>query len=80
MEGDHPQGGLANDSQDVSDQARRRRLGSSRTEDDMVRGAFIQRAPSDRMTVEVAYERYLSDVVPSKRPTSQVADHKRSQD
>ena len=43
-----------------------------RTEDDMVRGAFIQRAPGDRMTVAVAMKRYLSDVVPSKRPTTQV--------
>jgi integrase len=49
-----------------------------RTEDDMVRGAFIQRAPGDRMTVAVAMKRYLSDVVPSKRPTTQVADQKRS--
>ena len=49
-----------------------------RTEDDMVRGAFIQRAPGDRMTVAVAMNRYLSDVVPSKRPTTQVADQKRS--
>ena len=37
-----------------------------RTEDDMVRGAFIQRAPGDRMTVAVAMKRYLSDVVPYK--------------
>ena len=44
-----------------------------RTEDDMVRGAFIQRAPGDRMTVAVAMKRYLSDVVPTKRPTTQVA-------
>ncbi len=44
----------------------------------MVRGAFIQRAPSDRMTVADAMKRYLSDVVPTKRPTTQVADQKRS--
>ena len=44
----------------------------------MVRGAFIQRATSDRMTVKDAVERYLSEVVPTKRPTSQVADRKRS--
>ena len=30
------------------------------------------------MTVAVAMKRYLSDVVPSKRPTTQVADQKRS--
>ena len=49
-----------------------------RTEDDMVRGAFIQRAPGDRMTVAVAMKRYLSDVEPTKRPTTHVADEKRS--
>lgn len=49
-----------------------------RVEDEMVRGAFIQRATSDRMTVKDAVERYLSEVVPTKRPTSQVADRKRS--
>jgi hypothetical protein len=44
----------------------------------MVRGAFIKRAAGDRMTVAVAMQRYLSDVVPTKRPTSQAADRKRS--
>ena len=49
-----------------------------RTEDEMVRGAFIKRASGDRMTVLVAMQRYLSDVVPTKRPTSQDADRRRS--
>ena len=49
-----------------------------RTEDEMVRGAFIQRAAGDRMTVAAALERYLAEVVPTKRPTSQVADRKRA--
>jgi integrase len=49
-----------------------------RTEDEMVRGAYIQRATADRMTVAVAVERYLAEVVPTKRPTSQVADRKRA--
>jgi len=49
-----------------------------RLEDEMVRGAFIQRATGDRMTVAVALERYLTEVVPTKRPTSQVADRKRA--
>ena len=45
----------------------------------LVRGAYIQRATSDKMSVEKdAMERYLSEVVPTKRPTSQVADRKRS--
>jgi len=49
-----------------------------RVEDEMVRGAYIQRTSGDRMTVAVAMERYLADIVPTKRPTSQAADRKRS--
>ncbi len=49
-----------------------------RTEDDMVRGACIQRASADRMTVEDALKRYLAEVTPTKRPTSQNSDNKRS--
>lgn len=51
---------------------------SRRTEDEMVRGAYIQRATADRMTVELALKRYLAEVVPTKRASSQVADIKRS--
>jgi integrase len=51
---------------------------SRRTEDEMVRGAYIQRATADRMTVESALNRYLEEIVPTKRPTSQVADLKRA--
>ncbi len=51
---------------------------SRRTEDEMVRGAYIQRATADRMTVETALKRYLAEVVPTKRETSQLADVKRS--
>jgi integrase len=51
---------------------------SRRTEDEMVRGAYIQRATADRLTVEAALERYLAEIVPTKRLTSQVADVKRS--
>jgi integrase len=49
-----------------------------RVEDEMVRGAYIQRTSGDRMTVKVAMERYLSDVVPTKRPSSQATDRRRS--
>jgi hypothetical protein len=51
---------------------------SRRTEDEMVRGAYIQRATADRMTIQVALERYLKEVVPTKRASSQIADVKRS--
>jgi hypothetical protein len=44
----------------------------------MVRGAFIQRASGNRMTVAAAMKRYLSDIVLTKRPTSQVTDRRRS--
>jgi len=44
----------------------------------MVRGAFIQRATADRMTVEAALKRYLAEVTPTKRPGSQISDQKRS--
>ena len=45
----------------------------------MVRGAYIQRATADRLTVAAAMERYLSEVVPTKRPTSQSTDRRRAQ-
>jgi integrase len=51
---------------------------SRRTEDEMVRGAFIQRAPGDRMTLAMAVERYLAEIVPTKRLTSQLADRRRT--
>lgn len=51
---------------------------SRRTEDEMVRGAYIQRAPADRLTVADAITRYLAEVTPTKRPTTQISDHNRS--
>lgn len=49
-----------------------------RTEDEMVRGLFIQRAPAERMTFDAAMKRYLADVTPTKRPLTQNAEKKRS--
>lgn len=49
-----------------------------RTEDEMVRGLFIQRAPSERMTFDAAMKRYLAEVTPTKRPLTQNAEKKRS--
>jgi integrase len=51
---------------------------SRRTEDEMVRGLFIQRGPSERMTFEAAMKRYLADVTPTKRPLTQNAERNRS--
>lgn len=42
-----------------------------RTEDEMVRGVYIDRATSGRLTFDKALDRYLSEVTPTKRPTSQ---------
>lgn len=42
-----------------------------RIEDEMVRGVYIQRAPSERMTVQLALQRYLSEVTPTKKLSSQ---------
>ena len=44
---------------------------SRRTEDEMVRGVYIQRSGAERMTLEAALKRYLSDVTPTKKPTTQ---------
>ncbi len=51
---------------------------SRRTEDEMVRGAYIQRAGADRLTVADALTRYLADITPTKRPSSQVSDRQRA--
>lgn len=45
-----------------------------RTEDEMVRGVYIQRGPSERMTLEAALQRYLAEVSPTKRPASAASD------
>ncbi|MGH8602649.1 MAG: site-specific integrase [Gammaproteobacteria bacterium] len=45
---------------DASDWARR-------VEDEMVRGVYIDRAPSERLTLRAAMNRYLSEISPTKR-------------
>ena len=42
-----------------------------RTEDEMVRGVYISRSGSERMTLQSAVERYLEEVTPTKKPTTQ---------
>lgn len=51
---------------------------SRRTEDEMVRGLFIQRSPAERMTFEAAMKRYLAEVTPTKRPLTQIAERPRA--
>ncbi len=44
---------------------------SRRTEEEMVRGVYIRRSGSEKMTLEAALKRYLSDIPPTKKPTTQ---------
>ncbi len=48
------------------------------TEDEMVRGVYIKRAPAERMTVADALKRYLAEVSPTKRPASAASDARHS--
>jgi len=41
-----------------------------RVEDEMVRGVYIDRAPSERMTLRAAMDRYLAEVTPTKSKTT----------
>lgn len=50
-----------------------------RAEDEMVRGVYIQRASAERMTVEAALKRYLLEVTPTKRESTQTGEHKKAQ-
>jgi hypothetical protein len=45
-----------------------------RTEDEIVRGAYIERATADRTTIKDALARYLAEVTPTKRPKSQICE------
>lgn len=49
-----------------------------RTGDEMVRGTYIVRATADRMTLEIALNRYLTEITPTKRPSSQEAERRRA--
>ncbi len=44
---------------------------SRRTEDEMVRGVFIQRGPSERTTIADALDRYEREIVPTKKVSTQ---------
>ncbi len=49
-----------------------------RTEDDMVRGVYIDRADSDRLLLRNALDRYLREVSPKKRPSTAYCERQRS--
>ncbi|MEO8998561.1 MAG: site-specific integrase [Rhodanobacter sp.] len=50
-----------------------------RVEDDMVRGVYIERGASERMTFGLALDRYLAEVTPDKKPATQRTEIERSQ-
>ena len=49
-----------------------------RTEDEMVRGVYIQRSQSEKLILEKALERYLKEISPTKAITTQDSDITRS--
>lgn len=48
-----------------------------RTEDEMVRGVYIQRTPSEKMSVLEAFERYEREVMPTKADETQDKEQSR---
>ncbi len=49
-----------------------------RTEDEMVRGVYIERGASERLTLSAALDRYLSEVTPTKKPATQQTEIERA--
>jgi len=49
-----------------------------RIEDEMVRGVFIERSTSERLIFSNALDRYLAEVTPSKKPSTQRAERFRA--
>ena len=50
---------------------------SRRTEDEMVRGLFIKRTPSEKMSIKDALERYEREVMPTKSEATQEREQSR---
>lgn len=48
------------------------------TEDEMVRGVYIRRTEPERLTLGKALDRYLREVTPTKRASTQEAEHKKA--
>lgn len=49
-----------------------------RAEDEMVRGVYIDRTSAERLTFGEALDRYLSEVTPTKKPSTQAAEKKKA--
>lgn len=45
-----------------------------RAEDEMVRGVYVRRSKSQRLTFDLALNRYLAEVTPTKKPLTQRAE------
>ncbi len=50
------------------------------TEDEMVRGVYVTRSPSERMLFLAALERYLEEISPDKRPNTERSEHRSAVD
>ena len=50
-----------------------------RTEDEMVRGVYLSRAPSEKLTVSAALKRYMEEVSVTKKATTQRSERFTSQ-
>lgn len=50
-----------------------------RTEDEMVRGLYVQRAPSERTSVANSLDRYVNEVTPTKRPATRIGEVRRAE-
>lgn len=48
------------------------------TEDEMVRGVYVVRAPAERLTLGAALDRYLKEVTPTKKSSTQVAEKRKA--
>src|SRR5699024_2895422 len=48
-------------------------------EDEMRRGAFIRRTPSERTTLSEALDRYLREVVPTKKASTQAGNRSQAE-
>lgn len=48
-----------------------------RTEDELVRGVYIKRTPSEKMTIAEALQRYEKEVTPTKKTSTQIREIRR---
>jgi integrase len=49
-----------------------------RTEDEMIRGVYVRRSPSQKILLQDALKRYLKEITPTKRPSTQRAEKMRA--